>query len=241
MTHVSTVSLTPLIKAQATHAPYPLDLSSTSLLMQEVDPRDQEALEQAIFRAIGDHQWAAGGYLEERRTLLRHLPQMQREQRYIHLAVDVVAPLNSPLFAPAAGIVVKQGYEEGLGNYGGFVVLQHGEDDNSYYSFYGHLNTETLPPNGTVLEPGDKFGCMGDRDRNGGWFTHTHVQLLTRAGMDAGYLHRGYCRVTDVPTIQRYCPSPTTLLGLTSLSTHSVARTPAKIPGGVSTLPVGSW
>jgi hypothetical protein len=53
------------------------DLSADSPLLQGVDARDQEVLEQILQEMMGSrYQWGVSPYLEERTTLLTDCPQM---------------------------------------------------------------------------------------------------------------------------------------------------------------------
>lgn len=208
------IAVSPLFDVQRIGPPFPLDLSHTSPLLAGIDPTDQDALSARIRETMEDSPWAAGGYLEDRRTLLAHLPQMHLERRFFHLGIDIVAPSRSALLAPLPAVVALSGVEEGEGNYGGYVLLSHMRSGQTTLSFYGHLNPHALPAQGEQFDAGEAFAQLGDPEGNGGWFVHTHVQMLTEQGFSAGYLSKGYCRAEDLPTIGRFCPSPALFLGL---------------------------
>ena len=96
--------------------------------------------------AKGGHRWGVAPYLERRDTLLGDCPQMVAEQRFLHLGLDVIVPLGTPLHAPLDAIVETTGYEAGEGNYGGYVLLRHENPlFETFYSIYGHLCKSKLP------------------------------------------------------------------------------------------------
>jgi murein DD-endopeptidase MepM/ murein hydrolase activator NlpD len=90
-------------------------------------------------------------------------------------AIDVAAPIGTPLRAAAAGqaIIAKQdgGWHGGYANY---VVIQH---DNGTQTLYAHMNDVYVAP-GTWLEQGEIIGEVG----NTGNSTGPHVHFEVRGG-----------------------------------------------------------
>ena len=191
-------------------APYLADLSPRSALLKDLAPRDQGALQQLLEEKMGrDYLWGLAPYLERRDTLLRDCPQMVAEKRFIHLGLDVIVPLATPLHAPLDAAVAESGYEEGEGNYGGYVLLKHeGPGFATFYSFYGHLCRDRLPAAGQTFRAGTPFAEIGDFHENGNWFHHTHIQVITPKGLKAGYTTKGYCSAPDMAVMNDLCPSP---------------------------------
>jgi murein DD-endopeptidase MepM/ murein hydrolase activator NlpD len=190
--------------------PYIADLSLTSPLLQGQDPRDQRRLQAVLEDEMtrGGHRWGLAPYLERRDTLLAGCPQMVAEARFIHLGLDVIVPLATPLQAPLDAVVELTGYEAGEGNYGGHVLLRHESPAfETFYSFYGHLDRDRLPAVGKTLAAGQPFAAIGDYHVNGNWFYHTHIQVITAAGLAAGYLTKGYCAAQDLIRMNDLCPS----------------------------------
>ncbi|MCK5015733.1 MAG: peptidoglycan DD-metalloendopeptidase family protein [Candidatus Peribacteraceae bacterium] len=195
--------------------PFLLDLSKHTQLSVEM-LNDQVALQKYIKETFyPKYKWGIATYLEYRPLLLNRFPQMATENRYFHLGIDVIAPIHKELFAPISGKVFYVGYEEGEGNYGGLVVLQHTTNDDKYfYSLYGHLDKDALPLEGDNIEGGSVFARMGDMTCNGHWFFHTHVQLLTQKAIDDGWMFRGYCTKEQCASMNEYCPSPFLFIGV---------------------------
>jgi hypothetical protein len=89
------------------------------------------------------------------------------------------------------------------------VLLRH-EDAlfETFFSFYGHLRSDRLPQEGQPFLAGQPFAVIGDFNENGNWFYHTHIQVITTAGLAAGYALKGYCTAADLATINDLCPTP---------------------------------
>jgi hypothetical protein len=190
--------------------PYLLDLSPAGPLLDGIDVRDQRSFQKLIEREMApDHSWGVAGYLERRDTLLRECSQMVRERRFHHLGLDIVVALGTELHAPLAAVVEQSGYEPGDGNYGGHVLLRHeGSGFETFFSLYGHLGVDSLPARGKRLQPGQVFAATGDFEENGNWFHHIHLQVITAAGIDAGFAFKGYCAADDLRRMEALCPSP---------------------------------
>ena len=189
--------------------PYVADLSPASPLLQGIDVRDQRRFQDVLDEKMGNrYSWGFAPYLEHRDTLLGDCPQMVADQRFIHLGLDVIVGLGTPLHAPLAATVVEAGYESGEGNYGGFVLLKHeNESFETFYSFYGHLCKDRLPQAGQQFPAGAAFAEIGDFHENGNWFYHTHIQVITQKGLERGYLSKGYCSTADLAEMNDLCPS----------------------------------
>jgi len=193
--------------------PFVMNLSPENSYLDEIDSRDQKRLQEYIERKMASvYKWGVSGYLERRDTLLRDCPQMVSENRFYHLGIDIIVPCGTPLHAPLDGVVAESGYEPGEGNYGGFVLLRHDPaEGEAFYSFYGHLARDLLPPAGLRLSAGDEFARIGDFHENGNWFHHTHMQVITGLGYRRGYLSKGYCSPEDMVDINSLCPDPVPL------------------------------
>ena len=190
--------------------PFVADLSWRSQLLEDSPARDQAAFQEILERTMApDYLWGFSPYLERRDTLLADCPQMAAEKRFYHLGMDIIVPVDTPLCAPLEAVVEESGYEDGEGNYGGFVLLRHeGRGFTPFFSLYGHLNRHHLPTVGRAFQAGEIFSRIGDFPDNGNWFHHTHLQIITEKGLAAGYLSKGYCTEQDLAVINDLCPSP---------------------------------
>ena len=106
--------------------PFIADLSTDSPQLKGMNVRDQRGFQRVLEEKMGsEYRWGVSPYLERRDTLLRDCPQMVAEERFIHLGLDVIVGLGTPLHAPLGATVAEGGYESGEGNYGGYVLLKH--------------------------------------------------------------------------------------------------------------------
>ena len=144
--------------------PYIADLSPESTILQDIDMRDQRGFQRILEEKMQDkYTWGVADYLENRATLLADCPQMVSEGRFIHLGLDIIVALGTPLHAPLDSVVEETGYESGEGNYGSFVLLRHESPRcATFYSFYGHLRYTSLPQPGTSVPAGRLFAEIGD-------------------------------------------------------------------------------
>jgi hypothetical protein len=206
------IDIQPVFK-NLTGDPLIIDMSVDSPLFDTIDVRDQKGFQKYLDKMMKDQfTWGVSSYLENRETVLSQCPQMVEEQRFYHLGLDIIVPLDTPLHAPLDATVMESGYEEGEGNYGGHVLLIHESPYfETFYSFYGHLNRERLPVIDTKVKAGESFAYIGNFHENGNWFYHTHLQAITQKGLDQGYISKGYCSAKDLAVMDLLCPSPLSL------------------------------
>ena len=190
--------------------PFIADLSNNSPLLQGMDVRNQKEFQQVLDDKMGsEYRWGVSPYLEQRDILLGDCPQMVADKRFIHLGLDVIVGLGTPLHAPLDATVAESGYERGEGNYGGYVLLKHESPAyETFYSFYGHLCKDRLPEAGKTFPAGTAFARIGDFHENGNWFHHTHIQVITVKGLEMGYVSKGYCTEKNLVEMNDLCPSP---------------------------------
>lgn len=91
-----------------------------------------------------------------------------------HLGIDIAAPEGTPIFAPAAGIVIKvvKQYKRNK-SYGKYIVIDHG---NGYKTVYGHLRDIKVRM-GQKVERWDVIGTVGQTGRATG--PHLHYEVMS--------------------------------------------------------------
>ncbi len=200
----------PLFGEQLNGEPCVIDMSSVNSDLEKISVIDQQQFQAYIEQKMGsEFSWGFSGYLEYRESLLGHLPQMAETKRFFHLGLDVMVPIGVKLFAPLNSVIHDIGYEEGKGNYGGYVLLRHELAGENFYSFYGHLAKESLIGEiGQIVAKGEVFAAIGDFHENGDWFPHVHMQVLTKKGLKEGFISKGYCIESALKDIPELCPSP---------------------------------
>ena len=95
---------------------------------------------------------------------------------HFHTGLDIAAPLDTPVGAAAAGVVVlATSSVDAHGNlvgYGNYVVIKHG---THYETLYGHLD-KLLVTVGQTVKQGQVIGLCGST----GWSTGPHVHFEIR-------------------------------------------------------------
>ena len=91
------------------------------------------------------------------------------QQEAFHQGIDIVAPLETPIYAPANGIVVCICKNKRLGN---FVIIDHG---NGITSKYGHV-MKILVKYGQPIAMGSQIASVGMTGRTTG--SHLHYEIL---------------------------------------------------------------
>lgn len=206
----------PLFGKQLKGKPFILDLSDSNPDVKTYAMDDFQKQQMQIFDQLRreNRYWGIGRYLEDRRELLSHFPQMVEEERFFHVGLDIIVPEAFTLYAPLDGEVAKVGFDEGVGNYGGYVILRHMLLGIVFYSFYGHLNIQHIVEPGQKIEAGDEIGHIGAGHDSGGWFTHTHLQVITEEAYDEGRYLQGYVTAEDLEWIDELFPTPYPLFAM---------------------------
>lgn len=86
-----------------------------------------------------------------------------------HRAIDIAAPIGTPVYAADSGIVIQSGYSKD--GYGGRVIIDHQID---YVTLYAHLS-QALVEVGDVVQKGQLIGYVGSTGNSTG--PHIHFEL----------------------------------------------------------------
>jgi murein DD-endopeptidase MepM/ murein hydrolase activator NlpD len=128
--------------------------------------------------------------LSQQKTLLASIPSMTPVDGWItsnfgarsspftgepsiHKGIDVAAPIGTPIYAPADGVVIFSGKRNGFGN---FVMIAHGY---GVVTGYGH-NAQNLVSPGQVIRRGDQIATVGQSGRSTGPHLHYEVAINGR-------------------------------------------------------------
>ncbi len=88
----------------------------------------------------------------------------------LHAGIDLAAPMLTPEYAAADGVVLEAGPASGYGN---VVYVQHGNGD---VTVYGHMEEILVQP-GQVVRAGETIALLGNRGRSTGPHLHFEVHL----------------------------------------------------------------
>ncbi len=86
----------------------------------------------------------------------------------LHPGIDIAAPYGSPVEAPAEGLVISAGWQNGYGN---CIEVSHG---NGLVSVYGHLSKILVKP-GQTVKRWQKIGLVGSTGHSTG--PHLHYEI----------------------------------------------------------------
>jgi murein DD-endopeptidase MepM/ murein hydrolase activator NlpD len=98
-------------------------------------------------------------------------------QLEFHPGVDLAAPVGTPVFAPADGLVVLAGQyplarSHGWWSYGNMVLIRDGE---GFVTIFGHADRVAVRP-GQRIRRGERLATVG----NTGWSTSPHLHYEVR-------------------------------------------------------------
>ncbi|HJX43057.1 MAG TPA: M23 family metallopeptidase, partial [Geodermatophilus sp.] len=88
----------------------------------------------------------------------------------LHAGIDLAAPMLTPEYAAADGIVLEAGP---AGGYGNVVYIQHESGD---VTVYGHMEEILVLP-GQVVRAGDTIALLGNRGQSTGPHLHFEVRV----------------------------------------------------------------
>jgi len=102
----------------------------------------------------------------------------------LHQGQDFAAPLNTPIYAPAPGIVSFVGVRSGYGN---TIEIDHGR---GFKTRYAHLNATSVAA-GQRIALGQRVGAMGTTGRSTGVHLHYEVWMNGRPQNPARFMRAG--------------------------------------------------
>ena len=84
----------------------------------------------------------------------------KRSDTHRHRGIDLPAPIGTPVFAAADGVVEHATHEwqSGFSGYGRVIVLKHGTDGP--WTLYAHLDSVSVEP-GELVREGQPIGAVG--------------------------------------------------------------------------------
>ena len=170
-----------------------LDLSiGSTFLGNYPDFEDVKAVSRKINELIEQENaaFAIGKYNEYRpiytSSIFEVMGNKGKENRTLHLGIDIFAPAETTVFAPLEGEIFGFANNEGDKDYGPTIILKHqtlteGGEEICFYTLYGHLSEESLEflETGMKIPKGFAVGQIGDYPTNGNWSPHLHFQVIT--------------------------------------------------------------
>lgn len=124
----------------------------------------------------------------------------------MHAGLDMAAPLGTPVFATADGIVGRA--ERTYGGYGNLVQIEHGK---GLETRYGHLS-QILVRQGQRVHRGDLIALMGSTGRSTGSHLHYEVRIDGHAVNPTPFLQSADYLMA-LQTRQPFAPAAQTAMG----------------------------
>ena len=148
---------------------------------QIVDLPDNVTIQDFTAGMIGEKEddlFYIGRYNEKRLNMYTG-DHFEKNNRCIHMGIDIGAPVGTKVKSFTAGEIFLFGYNEKTLDYGYTIITKHIIDDCIVFALYGHLNRESITEkkSGEPVFRGQALGEIGNEDENGGWPPHVHFQL----------------------------------------------------------------
>ncbi|MEZ0128952.1 peptidoglycan DD-metalloendopeptidase family protein [Flavobacterium sp. LBUM151] len=198
----------------------PLDLSGTNKELVESKPESAADFEVFIAKYLkkNNAQIAFGGYIEGRNLYQRStiFKNEANPERNIHIGLDLWGKVHTQILAPLDGKVHSFKNNEGMGDYGPTIILEHEIENEKFYTLYGHLSLESIEnlTVGTVFKKGESLATFGDSTINGDYAPHLHFQIINNIENYYGD-YPGVCNINDLNFYIENCPDPNLLLKIT--------------------------
>ncbi|WP_343694175.1 peptidoglycan DD-metalloendopeptidase family protein [Flavobacterium sp.] len=212
---------TKIIDASIDFSKYlPLDLSVTNTELVESKPETPEDFELFISTYLKNNnaEVAYGGYIEGR-TIYKRSTIFKNDsiaERNIHIGLDLWTKVGTPVLAPLDGKIHSFQNNEGLGDYGPTIILEHEVENEKFYTLYGHLSLESIEnlTVGTFFKKGEQIASLGNSAVNGDYAPHVHFQIIKNM-QDKWGDYPGVCNTNDLNFYIENCPDPNLLLKIT--------------------------
>lgn len=195
----------------------PINLSVSNLDLSKMDMENADDFEKYIEHKLqkNNAKVAFGGYNEVRNLYKSSLlfNDDEKEERNIHIGMDLWIKAGTPVFAALDGIVHSFDFNAGKGNYGPTIILEHAFENHVFYTLYGHLSMESITEIeiGTVFKKGQQIATLGNYSVNGGYAPHLHFQIIKKIEDYFGD-YPGVCSKNDLDYYLENCPDPNLLL-----------------------------
>ncbi|MCF4102100.1 peptidoglycan DD-metalloendopeptidase family protein [Gillisia sp. M10.2A] len=195
-----------------------IDLSETNKEVREMEIPSASLVKKFIegYVTQARAKIAYGGYNEKRNLYRRSVIFNNNEeasQRDIHIGLDIWCNAGTSVLAALDGTVHSFQDNEGFGNYGPTIILEHNIDERTFYTLYGHLSKQSIAnlSFGQIVEAGDKIGTLGSPKVNGDYAPHLHFQIMEDLQGNSGD-YPGVAAKADLEYYLNNCPDPNLLL-----------------------------
>lgn len=197
-----------------------INLSNKNPNLIDVDFTSSSSLSKYInnYLKIHSKKVAFGGYLEKREIYNRssHFnTQNTKNQRNIHLGIDLWCEANTAVLAALNGVIHSFKNNIAYGDYGPTIILEHCIDGITFYTLYGHLSLDSITNLrvGTKVKAAEVIGYLGTAEVNGDYPPHLHFQIINDLHGNFGD-YPGVCSANELDFYKENCPDPNLILKL---------------------------
>lgn len=214
-----TTGFTPVLDTEFKPEDYAhIDLSEVSQELKNIEIPSSGAIKKGIdsYLTRKKAKIAFGGYNEKRNFYERSFifnDEKTESPRNIHIGLDLWIDAGTSVLAPLDGTVHSFQDNQGLGNYGPTIILEHMLGERMFYTLYGHLSRRSIKNLcfGQIVEAGEKIGELGSTKVNGDYAPHLHFQIIhDLQGFIGDY--PGVVAQKDLDPYLENCPDPNLLL-----------------------------
>lgn len=214
-----TTEFTPVIDAKFKKKDYiHIDLSGKNKELNNIKIPSSGEYKKYIDQYVASKKGkvAYGGYNEVRNLYTRSVifnDERTSSPREIHIGLDFWCDTGTEVLAPLDGTVHSFQDNEGFGNYGPTIILEHIFGESTFYTLYGHLSRPSIKnlAFGQIVEAGDKIGTLGSSKVNGDYAPHLHFQVIDDLQGNSGD-YPGVAAKEDLEFYLENCPDPNLLL-----------------------------
>ncbi|MBZ4035076.1 peptidoglycan DD-metalloendopeptidase family protein [Flavobacterium sp. 17A] len=197
-----------------------VNLSASNKELVDAKLETSKDFEEYIFNYLKEKnaKVAFGGYIEGRFLYQRSSIFLSEfaPERNIHIGLDLWTDAGTHVLAALDGKVHSFKNNEGLGDYGPTIILEHDIENEKFYTLYGHLSLESIENLnvGDNFKKGEKIATLGEASVNGDYAPHVHFQIIHNI-QDYWGDYPGVCNTKDLNFYIENCPDPNLLLKIT--------------------------
>lgn len=193
------------------------DFSSANTELSSEDIADTGKFSEYITTKLKNAgaKYGIGGYAENRTIYRRSKLFKSKEERSLHLGVDIWGPAGTKIYAALGGMVHSFAFNKEFGDYGATIILLHQLDTVAFYTLYGHLCLKDISGllEGAYITRGEVVGHFGEPAENGHWPPHLHFQIIGDMKTLKGDFP-GVCRLSEKEEWLSNCPDADLILNM---------------------------
>ena len=112
-------------------------------------------------------------------------------------------------------------FNDGFGDYGATIIIQHQLDTVVFHTLYGHVSLVDLAQlqAGKYISRGEPIAHFGEPSENGWWPPHLHFQVIGDMELKEGD-YPGVCTLAERERYIRNCPDPDLVLNMMKFVKH---------------------